>query len=104
MLFRSAIFANGYPNVLWSRAAREATNVAVQTALRAARPDARPRPAEEASDEPQCSLDSRQSQAAHAHPIGRVQLTWRAATTPTVGIGRMGAAGEEALPSKLAPL
>jgi len=50
------------------------------------------------ADMSQTSPDSRQSRAAHTHPVGPAQ-TWRAATTPTLGIGRMGAAREKALPS-----
>jgi hypothetical protein len=44
----------------------------------------------------QTSLDGRQSRAAHTHPS--VQLTWRPATTPMIGIGRMDAASRESSP------
>jgi hypothetical protein len=50
----------------------------------------RSHPVEDRTNTSQTSLDGRQSRAAHTHPS--VQLTWRPATTPTVGIGRMGAA------------
>ena len=58
-------------------------------------PPSSTRPAKHPPDE------SRQSSpvASRPHPPHRSSSTWRAATTPTLGIGRMGAAREKALPS-----